>query len=233
MADPLKKPPGKTPKGKPLGIPMWGWLIAAAIGIVIGYTILKQSKSASALDSTGGIANADGSAIPPDAEEKGSGAGMPPLEDILRALGLRGSSSVVGEDSSPGSSSESASFAVESSSEPPPPDKGFFDPVTGKGDTNFPEEIIVVNGRPVKIGAPDTWMIALGLADPESGKIDQKYVDPHFTQSATSMPGSSNATTSNAGYQESMQVAQSVPTANGVPISAGFGGFDASGNWTG
>jgi hypothetical protein len=122
MADPLKKPPGKTPKGKTLGIPMWGWLIAAALGIVIGYTILKQSKgrpSDSALDSTDGTSSVDGSALPADAENKGSGAGMPPLEDILRALGLRGSTSVVGGDLPSDSSGESFSLSSEESSNEP------------------------------------------------------------------------------------------------------------------
>ncbi len=34
-------------KGKPLGIPKWGWIVGIALGLVIGYMVLKKSKSSS------------------------------------------------------------------------------------------------------------------------------------------------------------------------------------------
>lgn len=93
MANPAPTPtPKKVPvKGKPMGIPVWGWVIAAVIGIVVGYTILKKSPTGTPTYSPG--AN---DASFPAAEEGSSGGGgiALPLEDILSALGLRGSSTV-------------------------------------------------------------------------------------------------------------------------------------------
>lgn len=81
----VSKPPGRTPKGKPMGIPMWGWVIAAVIGIVVGYTILKKSGGVSpeATDS-------DGDGFPDGTEAgKGSPGGTIAIpSELLQALGL-------------------------------------------------------------------------------------------------------------------------------------------------
>lgn len=195
MADPLKKPPGSPVKGKPLGIPMWGWMIAAALGIVIGYTILKQSKSASATDSQSGISSADGSAIPPDKEDKGSGAGMPPLEDILSALGLRGSTSVSpGGDSSSNGGGDSLATAPEESStttteEPQFPLGGLENPRT----TNP----LYVDPYGDTTRFPSVELTAMSEALNKKYGLGE-YATPERTtqQSPTSMPGSTAVSTS-------------------------------------
>jgi hypothetical protein len=52
---PPAKPNGKNPKvkGKPLGIPMWGWIAGAVLGLVIGYILIKNRGSSASDSGTG------------------------------------------------------------------------------------------------------------------------------------------------------------------------------------
>jgi len=75
---------GKSVKGKPLGIPMWGWIAGAAIGLIIGYILVKRSGSSSASSDTGtGPSPLGGS-------NSGTGGGVvasPPPDSIIAAAG--------------------------------------------------------------------------------------------------------------------------------------------------
>lgn len=93
MAKPTPAPKKIPVKGKPMGIPVWGWVIAAVIGIVVGYTILKKSGGASGGSSAEGSSDALG--MPQEDESSPGGGNIAiPIEDILKALGLRGGSNV-------------------------------------------------------------------------------------------------------------------------------------------
>ena len=65
------KPP--NPKGKPLGIPKWGWAAAIGIGLLIGIVLLKRSGS-SAASGTGSDAGSNSS--PLGSNDSGSGGGV-------------------------------------------------------------------------------------------------------------------------------------------------------------
>lgn len=79
--------PKGTPKGgkkSPMGIPIWGWVIAAALGIIIGYTILKKSGGGSA---TSQDAQSPDQSTGASGDPGASGSvALPP--DVLSALGL-------------------------------------------------------------------------------------------------------------------------------------------------
>jgi hypothetical protein len=74
---------GAKSKG-PMGIPLWGWVAAGIIGLVIGYTLFKKASGASAAStspsapSSGGTDNTGGA----------SSSAANPMEQLLRALGV-------------------------------------------------------------------------------------------------------------------------------------------------
>lgn len=93
-------PPNAAPnpaakKAPPLGIPTWGWVAAIAIGLVVGFVIYKKSGTASADTGTAGS-----SPFPLGDQSGNSGGGgvvasppvQIPLDELLQALGIRGSS---------------------------------------------------------------------------------------------------------------------------------------------
>lgn len=91
----VNKPKGKPTKGKPLGIPLWGWIAAAAVGLILGYMLLKRSSASAAnsapapssnpsdngagADSGGG----GGIAIPPGTNP---GSANTPTQDLISTL---------------------------------------------------------------------------------------------------------------------------------------------------
>lgn len=84
---PPKVAPKPTPKGKGIaGIPTWGWILGAVIGIVIGYTLVKSSPGSASTQASDGTGGAN--ATPSD----NSNAPAPaiPWDAILQAMGLRG-----------------------------------------------------------------------------------------------------------------------------------------------
>lgn len=79
---PAGKPAPKT-KGKPLGIPTWGWIAAIAIGLVVGYVVLKKSGSSTAATTAD---QSSGSSPSPLGDQTGAGGGgivaVPPPPSI-------------------------------------------------------------------------------------------------------------------------------------------------------
>jgi hypothetical protein len=82
------KPKVKSTKGKPLGIPTWGWVAALVVGVLLGYILLKRSSNASAASapvatgSSQGSTGTDNSSVTPPSP--------PDLLALLQALGLVG-----------------------------------------------------------------------------------------------------------------------------------------------
>lgn len=99
-ANPPANPKAKSPKGKPLGIPMWGWVAAIAGGLVLAYFIARKSRSSTSPEESG-TAGQSGSS-PLGANDSGAGGGVvaPPPPDImdllekLKALGIIGGTTV-------------------------------------------------------------------------------------------------------------------------------------------
>lgn len=107
-ANPAPKKPPVSAKGKPLGIPMWGWFAAAAVGILIGYTLLRKSSG-----SLAGGTTPDQSFSPSADPGSGSPSGtvtIPGVPDALQALGL-----TPGSGSSPASVQNNPNDVFESS----------------------------------------------------------------------------------------------------------------------
>src|SRR5262252_2114561 len=75
--------PRGRPKKPPLGIPLWGWAAAAAIGIIIGYFLLKKKSP------TGDSSSSNQTTPLPFGDSGGAGgSGGPSLADILAAMGV-------------------------------------------------------------------------------------------------------------------------------------------------
>jgi hypothetical protein len=243
MANPAPtSTPKKIPvKGKPMGIPMWGWVIAAVIGIVIGYTILKKSGggiggsvSGTDTDSSNGILAGE------ESSEGGGSIALPlSLEDILTALGLRGGtttepppqSSPISEDS-PAQQEAQSSAEQESSSDPivqqlvsqgiaiAPEGTTVYDPATQQTyDVSGTPEFSSGNYNP---NSPQ-GVLAMNLAN--------QSLNLWNTATNVPMPGS---TPVQSGYEQSMAIAEAMPKdSSGIPLSAGFGGFGPNGEWVG
>lgn len=84
---PPKVTPKTTPKkpGNIAGIPKWGWIVGAAIGLIIGYMLIRNS---SASGSTGSSpAGSGGTTSGSDSQQA---SGNIPWDEIIKALGLRG-----------------------------------------------------------------------------------------------------------------------------------------------
>lgn len=126
-ANPPAKVPANgapKPKGKPGGIPIWGWVAAGVLGLVIAYVITRKSGLGSS-SSDSGTAGTSGSS-PLGSSDAGNSAGgvvAPPSADInqqiideLRALGLIGGGTTGGGASSP--TSGASSGATDTSSPP-------------------------------------------------------------------------------------------------------------------
>lgn len=65
------KPGANAPKkGAPLGIPKWGWVVGIALGLIVGYMVIKKSGSSS---SNGSSSGSDSS--PLGNSDSGSGGG--------------------------------------------------------------------------------------------------------------------------------------------------------------
>jgi hypothetical protein len=67
------QPPVKKPgaKGKPLGIPTWGWIVGGVLGLVIGYMLVKRSGSSAA------ASGSDSGSSPLGSPDSGTGGGEP------------------------------------------------------------------------------------------------------------------------------------------------------------
>lgn len=100
-------------KGKPFGIPMWGWIAAAAVGIIVGYILLKNSGASAA--TSAGASSVPSAGAPADSSDQGSGVVAAPapddnqLLDELKALGIigGGTGTIPGGQSNPPPSSSS------------------------------------------------------------------------------------------------------------------------------
>lgn len=95
----LKTTPKNAPKkpGSPGGIPKWGWIMGAAIGLLIGYMLIRSS---SASGSPGSSTAGSGGNPATDTSAANQASGNIPWEQILQALGLRGG----GASTQPGTS---------------------------------------------------------------------------------------------------------------------------------
>lgn len=100
-------PPGARPKGK---LPLWAWLAAGAVGLLVGFFLLRQqapqAEDAEAEDEDTTAASARGTS--------GTAVVEPLTEDELGALGLRGSYQVPGSGEGGGGGGDG--FSAESGS---------------------------------------------------------------------------------------------------------------------
>jgi hypothetical protein len=82
------KPPAQ--KGKPLGIPKWGWIVGIALGLIIGYMVIRKSRSSSGIGTSGTGAGSDSSPLGNSDSGSGGGASIasPTTPDLLSALGV-------------------------------------------------------------------------------------------------------------------------------------------------
>lgn len=124
--DPTPKPKPKG-KGKALGIPKWGWIAALAIGLVIGYILLRKSSSAGGSNpapETSGNPSAGESGAGQSSGDGGGGAiGVPPnFLDYLKAIGVSGGQSSQTSASPTTSESTSATNASDAAANPGPQD---------------------------------------------------------------------------------------------------------------
>lgn len=109
MPEASPKPKAPT-KGKPMGIPVWGWIAAVAAGLVIAFIIAKKSSASTSPVDAGNV----GATSPLGSQSDNSGAGVvaPPAPDLaslleqLRAMGLFGGGNI----SNPSGGSQPASI---------------------------------------------------------------------------------------------------------------------------
>jgi hypothetical protein len=102
MPHEVKPPPGKKPntKGKPLGIPIWGWIAGAAIGILVGYYFIKKGSGQSADSSSGSDSSPLGG---PDSGDGGGSASPPSIPPTPAQVGGgNGDPTAVPSEISPG-----------------------------------------------------------------------------------------------------------------------------------
>lgn len=111
-ATPGAKPPAKVPakKGGMGGIPKWGWIAGGAIGLVIGYMIVKKSGSSTTPDATAGN-DTGSSANPLGTSNSGSGGGVvasppPDYSQLMAELQAMGLTPAAGASSPPGTTSD-------------------------------------------------------------------------------------------------------------------------------
>lgn len=93
----VAKPKGVPAKGKPLGIPMWGWIAAAAVGLIIGYVLLKRSSANAANSAPASSTTPSANGAGADSSGSGGGIAIPPgtTQDLISTMtdpGTTGSS---------------------------------------------------------------------------------------------------------------------------------------------
>lgn len=199
------KTPKNAPKGKPLGIPAWGWIVAVAIGIIVGYVVLKRSPSSNA--AVGGT-EAGSSDSSPDTEDSASnspGDIALPL-DILQALGLRpsggGASAGTSSSGAPSGGDSSSTASTNLTSINPDLPVGTVVPASGTGDP-------FTGGAPGGVITTDpehnAFVVGTSDIDPFGGFSNNIPLDPAIQnainqrnanptqQSPAQMPGNSPA----------------------------------------
>lgn len=78
---PVKKP---GTKGKPMGIPTWGWIVGGVLGLVIGYMLVKRSGSSA---TTSGSDSGSGPLGSPDSGTGGGQPSPPPIPPTPAQVG--------------------------------------------------------------------------------------------------------------------------------------------------
>lgn len=175
--------PKPKPKGKALGIPKWGWIAAVAIGLIIGYILLRRPSGASAGNAapdTSGNPSAGVSGAATDSGGGGGAIGVPPnFLDYLKAIGVAGGTSgqtsATATTDSPGNQTP-GSFAMV----PDPITPGNFvagDPVTGQPYGGAGDYVQLPGaGGPVAPGSGLAGLILPGAG--EAGKAVAPYTGP-------------------------------------------------------
>lgn len=158
--DPTPKPKPKG-KGKALGIPKWGWIAALAIGLVIGYILLRKSSSAGGSNpapETSGNPSAGESGAGQSSGDGGGGAiGVPPnFLDYLKAIGVSGGQS--SQTSAPPSTNSPAQATAPSDSAAQP---GPSDPAISGGTDS---SVLLGSG-------PGSILSGVGTAGAEVGSM--------------------------------------------------------------
>lgn len=114
------KPKGKPSSGKPLGIPMWGWVAAVAMGLIVGYFLLKRSG---AITSAPGSTN-DSPSVGSGADSGGGGGtiAIPPANPT----GTSADQISTMQDPGPGNTAQLSSQTTTLGNGPISPPGGFF-----------------------------------------------------------------------------------------------------------
>lgn len=171
------KAPGANPKvkGKPLGIPKWGWVAGIAVGLLIAYVAVKKSGSiASASDSGQSPASSSGSPLAGNDSGTGGGVVASPPPDMsqllaqLKAMGLIGggtgtSASTSGVGSDPGFNDTSN----------PTPGPSVGTAIIGQGTADTPQGSVITGNNPVGGKGPYGTYAAhpYAIAPPEGSNV--------------------------------------------------------------
>ena len=172
------KPNGKPgKKGAPLGIPMWGWIVGIALGLLVGYMVIKN-KGTSSSD----VSNSGSGSTPLGNTDSGGGggtvAGSPSPNDAV----LTGAGSTQGPGSDPGSVSPTGDSST--STNPISPSDS---PLISYGGPTIPSPVVNLgSGGGYTTSAPGSDYV---VPIPPSGGQAQKFGGVTGNPSNVHIPG--------------------------------------------
>lgn len=149
--------PTPTPKSAPkkpgsiAGIPKWGWIAGAAIGLLIGYMLIRSSSASGSPPLAGSGGNPATDTTTSDQQTSGN----IPWDEIIKALGLRGGTSTQPAMTTDTSTSQTTAASAATDPGPLGTDPSPIAPIPA-GAPGSPEYLAATTGMASTPSTPDT-----------------------------------------------------------------------------
>lgn len=163
----LKPVPKNAPKkGTIAGIPTWGWIVGAVLGIIIGYFLVRTSSGSST--SSPGVTGG-GTAVSPDSSQAPTGVVAP--NDLLQALGLSTGTGIVPSSRVTTSSSQNDAATATSESIPSSPEVSAAIPSAISITASSPFPVLIAAGYSPEAAMATSQSVSQGFLTPDSAPL--------------------------------------------------------------